>query len=232
MTFQTFDSFKSLKYFCKTFDRQYQCKTTFTSMTLNEIRTLIKRPYEHDYVTGLVETMFKDKTTVLSNDYSVPESPIGKLNSFYLINQDLTHFKRFYSAVCISLFDDDYVLHPGSTRLLYSEIYHDPIDVMITDYSQNPRTFIPTKILYDSANTVLHYGNSQDLLDQHVPKKFRERDVHFKQLVDSKVDQNLFSYHKPREIFPPRIFKIEQGEITVNSLVILRYSKKQWRLVL
>jgi hypothetical protein len=232
MTFQTFESFENLKLFCNEFDKKHNCLTTFSQLTLNEIRSVLNRPYEHNYITQLVETMFKDKSVVFSNDLSVPESPIGKLNSFYLIINDILTSKNFYNPICISLFDDGYIIHPGNTRLLFSEIYPHPVDVMITDYKKTPCHFKQSVINFDKQNNQLFFGYSKDLNNPYVPKHYRQRDIYFKQIVDSRVDKNDFSYHKPREISPPRIFQLKKKQITVNEKVIMRCIKKQWRLVL
>lgn len=231
MTFQNFESFNTLKHFCQDFDKKYNCLTSFSQLSLQEIRIFLKKPYEHHYLNNLVETAFRDKTVVYSNDFTVPESPLGKLNSFYLISKDVLASKKFDNPICISLFDDGYILHPGNTRLLFSEIYHHPVDVMITDYKKL-KTHFNSVDIHLSQNHVLHYGHSLDPNDQHIPKHFRQRDIFFKQIVDSRSDNNDFSYHTPREISPPRIFQLKKREILVNEKVILRKIKKQWRLVI
>lgn len=231
MSFMPFDSFQSLKSYCDKFDNLHGCKTIFTTMTLNYLREFLNKPYENDYVDQLVEQMFAKQTVVFSNDLTVPESPIGKLNSFYLINLDLINKKKFYSPISLTMLPSKFVLHPGSTRLLYSHLYNDPVSIMITDYrgtgllDSDDFNFIPEQ-------SVLHCNHSRDSTDPYIPKKYQSEDCWFKQLVDSKIDRNNFSFHVPRNIKPPRIFQLKHKLITANDMPILRYSKKHWRIVL
>lgn len=231
MSFITFDNLQNLKAYCENFDQMHGCDTIFTTMPLEQLRDLLNRPYEHEYLNQLVEQMFSKKTVVFSNDLDVPESPIGKLNSFYLINCDLRNNTGFYSPMSVTLLQDRSILHPGSTRLLYSHLYTQPVSVMITNYTKNKITG-NDNFCFDPARSVLHSNHSKDPSDPYIPKKFRNQDCWFKQLVDSKVDTNNLSYHVPRQIKPPRIFQLQRKTVTANNVPILRYIKKNWRIVL
>lgn len=231
MSFTHYSSLTELKNYCADFDIQHGCKTIFTKMTLKCLRQFLNKPYEHTYVDSLVKQMFEEQTVVFSNDLSVPESPIGKLNSFYLINQDLKNNRKFYSPISITLLPDRYILHPGSTRLLYSHLYTAPISVMITDYT-NRVSESTTEFDFNPMQSVLHSGYSKDLSDPYIPRGFRTEDCWFKQIVDSRLDYNDLSYHLPRKIKPPRIFQLRDKLITANNVPILRYVKKHWRIVL
>jgi hypothetical protein len=231
MSLINFSCLNELQSYCAEFDTQHGCKTIFTKMTLEYIRQFLNKPYEHTYIDNLVKQMFAKSTVVFSNDPSVPESPIGKLNSFYLINQDLKNNRKFYSPISITLLPDRYILHPGSTRLLYSHLYTAPISVMITDYT-NRSLESPNEFDFNPTQSTLHSSYSKDPSDPYIPSKFRTEDLWFKQIVDNRVDYNGLSYHVPRKIKPPRIFQLRDKQITANNVTILRYIKKHWRIVL
>jgi hypothetical protein len=231
MSYINFSSLNDLQSYCAEFDTQHGCKTIFTKMTLEYLRQFLNKPYEHDYIDGLVQQMFAKSTVVFSNDLNVPESPIGKLNSFYLINQDLKSNKKFYSPISVTLLPDCSIMHPGSTRLLFSHLYKDPVSIMITDYTRECLE-VNRDFDFDPVQSVLHSGYSQDTNDPYVPKNFRKIDCWFNQIVDGRVNFNDLSYHVPRKIKPPRIFQLRNHLVTANDVPILRYSKKHWRIVL
>lgn len=231
MSFTHYSSLTELKNYCTEFDLQHGCKTIFTTMTLEHLRQFLNKPYEHAYLDKLVKRMFEKSTVVFSNDISVPESPIGKLNSFYLINQDLKANKKFYSPLSLTLLSDRFILNPGNTRLLYSFLYKEPVSVMITDYT-NSSLESTNDFDFDPTQSILHSSYSKDTSDPYIPSKFRTEDLWFKQIVDNRLDQNDLSYHVPRKIKPPRIFQLRNKLVTANDVPILRYVKKHWRIVL
>jgi len=231
MTFRIFDNFAAVKDFCKEFDAGNNCTTNFTRISLNEIRTLINKPYEDYDIQQLATIPFENRNTVFSNDMDVPESPLGKLNSLFLMARSIRAGRRFFAPMSIHIFPTDIVVHPGNTRLMFSHLYQLPVDLMITDYTNNVQVR-QKPINYDPTITTMHFNDCCDTTDRYIPKHLRGRPFWFKQMVDHVTNTHNMSFHVPRTIDPPRRYEKTKNAIMVNDEVVLRLVKDTWRLVL
>jgi hypothetical protein len=230
MTFQVFKDFDALQSFCDSFDEEHDCNTFFTRIPFEEIRTVLNRPYEHEDIHTLATVPFEKRSIVYSNDLDVPESPLGKLNSLFLMMQSLRHKRKFFAPMSVCIYPEDVVVHPGNTRLLISHLYHHKVDIMITDFT-NTLDIRQKKILYNPNLTSLHYNHCQ-ADDQYMPKHFRGRPYWFKQFADHVTNTGNMSFHVPRTIDPPRKYEKIADTVLVNGDVILREIEGVWKVVL
>jgi hypothetical protein len=231
MTFRIFDNFAAVKEFCTEFDSGNGCTTSFTRISLNEIRQLINKPYEYYDIQQLATIPFENRNTVFSNDIDIPESPLGKLNSLFLMAKSIRAGKRFFAPMSIHVFPTDIVVHPGNTRLMFSYLYLLPVDLMITDYT-NSIQVRQKPINYDPTLTTMHFNDCCDTTDRYIPKHLRGRPFWFKQMVDHVTNTHNMSFHVPRTIDPPRKYEKIADTVLVNGDVILREINGVWKVVL
>jgi hypothetical protein len=93
-----------------------------------------------EYVDTIVKQkvlpLFKHKNALMSNDIGIDHGGIGKLNSIYLMKTDLLNGIDFKYPISITSFDkNNFVIHPGGTRMMFGEIYKKPIQIIVTDYT-------------------------------------------------------------------------------------------------
>lgn len=234
MRFDKFKSVNELKQFCIDFDTENSTQTYFTELTLQEIRNITQEGYyEYDYLKEIIVQTFKLGNKLYSNDSRLDRSYIGKLNSFYLITKDIRAGKKFYSPMSLSIMpDDNKILHPGKTRLLYSEVYNDPVQVMITDYKNKTLKYNNCDFVWDHDIQVLYSSHGQDYSDPYVSAHFKKYNLPFKTITDQRLDSDLTSYHDPTQIDPPRCFEFINNDVYINGELILKKFGMVWRLVL
>tara|TARA_B110000503_G_scaffold140887_1_gene232959 strand:- start:822 stop:1529 length:708 start_codon:yes stop_codon:yes gene_type:complete len=234
MTVEKLKTVKEVEDFCKEFDNKYKTTTYFTELDLTTIFKIIKQNTDFSkQIRVMIGQVFKYGNNVYSNDLRLNTSYIGKLNTFYLIIKDIKLGKRFYSPMSISLFKDGTsILHPGNTRAMFYEIYHNPIQCMITDYNQTPMKFFPCNFTWNPEAQGLHWGYSQDRLNPHIPNGFKNQDLYFKEISDIRLDKQDFSFHQPRMIDPPRFFELKNNTVYINDVAIVRLINNKWKIVL
>lgn len=234
MRFDKYTSVDQLLDFCAKFDVENSTQTHFTELTLKEIRNITNNGYyEYDYLRKLLGQTFNLDKKIYSNDARLNRSYIGKLNSFYLMTKDLRAGKKFYSPMSLSIMPDKVnILHPGKTRLLYSEVYNDPVQIMITDYCNDHLKFDTCEFAWDSNIQVLYSSHGQDHSDPYVSAHFRKYNLPFKTITDQRLDKNDASYHDPTQVDPPRCFELIRDSVYINGDLILKQIGKNWTLVL
>lgn len=235
MRLDKFDNINQVKDFCKVFDHENNTKTYFTELSLQEIRNVVKGDQygQYEYLRTIIAQTFSFEKKVYSNDPRLNRSHIGKLNSFYLMTNDIRTGKKFYSPMSLSIMPDGHkILHPGRTRLLYSEIYSDVVQIMITDYSNLNLDYKPCDLFWDPEVQVLYSSHGHDYNDPYVSSHFRKYPVAFKTITDHRLDTDKLSYHDPTQVSPPRCFELIKNCVYINGDLILKQKGKYWRLVL
>ena len=96
--------------------------------------------YTNEILTDRINATFNGKTGIKTNKRNdVSEAMIGKINSMYLMKKDILNGVDFRDPMCASLFvNGNRPVHPGGTRMNWSEYYTKPIKLLITSYVGEP----------------------------------------------------------------------------------------------
>jgi hypothetical protein len=215
--------------------------------------------YINNMMLKKAATLFDNKNVVYSNDEGLTGSMIGKLNSVYLMKQDILADRPFRDPISISAFvNEEFTIHPGGTRLMFTDVYHKAIPVMITDYTGTLQDDCPdiellpyTEFNFSFKNVNLQYIKMMSS-DKYCPTAYDKSlnpllydNKGFKTGEDTRViqavkeiraknswDENL-TYHKPLLVTPPRRFELtDNGDaIEVDHLEIMVKINKQWNII-
>lgn len=246
------------------FDLNYKTYTYYCELTLKEIwdNFLVKNHYNNrwsadtlnDYTHNIVEQkilpLFKEKNKVYSDDIGIDQGGIGKLNSIYLMKNDLCNGIDFVYPISISFFDENSsVIHPGGTRMMFGNIYNKPIKTVITDYTNTifkTHPHLPLKkyetINYNFSTNPLIYvevpSNHEDC-----PSAFNKvlntysigknaKVLYIKELVDYNITLPDHSYHRPASIKPPRKFFLKNNKIYVDKMLLIIKDNGKWKITI
>lgn len=238
--------------FIKEFDAEYDTTTYTADLTLRQVWDnfhIKMHPWSryyadtvHDYINNTIVSraadLFKDKNVVYSNDPDVKESMIGKLNAVFVMKTDILAGRPFADPISICVFDgDESTVHPGGTRLLFTDTYHETIPTVITDYTGEALDNFPDlglrpygEIEFDFSKTQLEYGmfDSSDkscpsaydkalnppLEDGSMPVNKIAKIV--KQVTDYTVVAADRQFHNPQVVWPPRRYELTNNGNTIE----------------
>lgn len=265
-TIENNDHFSEL---CRKFDTKYGTSTYVTSMSLADIwnnfmiRNSPDQRYYADTITdyiseiinGSASSLFRHTTVVYSDDKDVSASDIGKMNSIYLMIQDINNGTPLKNPLSISAFPNgSFPIHPGGTRLMFSDVYHRKMPVMITDYTgniigkfSNIRFCDHSDIEFDFASTRLTHieirsddkycsvaydkALNPSAYDEYgIPEDKPRIYETIHQIVDYEIQLDDYTYHKPKEVYPPRKFEYDRSSerIVVDDISILKKIQNRW----
>lgn len=227
---ETYEQFVEL---CDKFDSFYQTKTYITYLTLKEINDKFVNRDIYNYLENLIANLFSSKYTVYSNEPWLSNSHIGKINAISKIVDDIRCGTGITAPMSMSWFGKTrYGVHPGTTRILFADVYYEKIPLVITDYTNKFKQkhkwldlVEPNQIVEQSIIGMKFAIDSTSLPDS--PKAYRDvaKNTVFKELND----HNDF-YAKPTLANPPREYKLVDNKLYVDNICYACYSNKQWNL--
>ena len=228
------------------FDNRVGTRTVWARLTMRQIYDHILKEDswgDVDYqIKRWVTHAFSIKNSFWHDDMDIPQSRIGKMNSIWLIIQDIKAGKLFHSPLCMSLFANGKTpIHAGGTRLILADVYKRKIDLCVTDYRGDIRTRYPNikwkdidKYDYDFSN--LHEFN-EDITGQQTCKTYSDpasgESILIKQITTFMVPTtNMYNYHHPRIVDTPRHFLMEDNMISVNGDCIAKLDNGIWKIII
>ena len=213
------------------FDRRVGTKTVWTKLTMFDIFEKILGEdswWDIDYqIQKWVDRAFSIKTEFTQDDLDIHQSPIGKMNSIYLMLNDIKNGKI--------------PIHPGATRLILADVYNKPVDICITDYNNNVRKRFPNIKFWEVEDYYFDFSDGMHELHEdwtwtgHCPTyaDATDVDVQIKQISTYMIPTtNDFSFHHPRDITTTRKFCLKDNCITINDMPIAKKIDNLWKIVL
>lgn len=240
-------NYKHLSKLSKSFDKRFKTKTYWAELSPYDIVSKLHNETDPSLSISkfiqekIINRSFVYKNEFYSNDYEILESPIGKLNSLYLLMQCET----FRLPMSISLYKNgEVVIHPGGTRILLAGYYTKPVPCYITYYDNIPITnryknieFISLDDYYiDLPHPDGQFNYWESFTRFEDPKEYTRRakgeDLPFKQIIDltPETGDNKNTYHDPRDNNPPRHYIMKDDKIYVDGLCIIEKHKETWVL--
>jgi len=131
-------------------------------------------------------------------------------------------------------------IHPGSTRLILTDVYDSKIDLCVTDYRGDIHTRYPTikwknldEYDYDFSN--LHEFN-EDVTNQQNCKTYANaalcENIQIKQINTYMMPTtDMYNYHHPRIADTPRHYLMENDTISVNGDCIAKLDNGLWKIL-
>jgi len=253
------------------FDSRNGVTTYSANLTLRQIwdNFLIKNPedtryyaddidhYVHYIMVDMIEHLFSDgRTERTSDDPELTTWDIGKCNSLYKIKCELESGMPIRNPICITALKNGlFPIHPGGTRLMYSDVYHATVPVMLTDQTgtlirdYSHIQFNPIEELnfeFEHSGLAVQYSQTEEA---QCPTAYRQcyniikdeqgeyiskmmPSIEIQQVVDYLVDAPDYTYHKPKLCNPPRVFKYdkENDRVLVDGKSILKRVNGLWAL--
>lgn len=250
------------------FDRVYSTMTYVADLSLREIwdEFMVKNSpdqrwygntpaeYAHEIIASKIADTFTDRNIVYSDDVDITGGMIGKFNSLYLMKTDINNGKGFYNPISISNFENGQSsIHPGGTRLMFSDIYHGKIPCILTFYGDNNTTlenlqplenfsfsFGASPLMMVTSSTDSPYASSAHdkalnaHLYDHTGKVIPgDRIIKpYKQIVDYHIQDKDYTYHRPTTINPPRKFELRGDNLYGGDMLLATKIEDIWKIVL
>jgi len=206
-------------HFCKLsdkFDKEYTTKTYFYYETLqNVIDTYLPNYQNHKEYW----------------DYTIEKAKTDEWYGFVHFNNLMTFANSFQQfgprvmdPICISLFRDKTVPHPGNKRLrILAPYLKRPVPVMITDYRRKLDPIPLQSFDFDPRHHEYWFGATH-FADKH-ELKYKE------------IQSNMLRYNDPSFSFKDRlkgerIFKVHDDVVTCNDVVIMERKNEEWQMTI
>jgi hypothetical protein len=232
---QKIKSYQHFLNLTKEFDDFYNTKTYASFLTLKEIDNLLVNVNAPAQLSKLINQLFVDNTIVFSNEKWLNDSHIGKINALSKIIDDIRNGIGVTSPISVSWFTNyKLALHPGTTRLMLSEVYHDKVPVIITDFAGNfPATFSNVEfftvdtVTVDQVVGVDFSVDSTSLPDSSgTYRRAAPKNTTFKELTD-----HCSFYACPTLADPPRRYELLDNKLYVDNICYAQYNNA-WQLII
>ena len=239
----------------KDFDQRFQTRTYIGFDSLANIKEKFpmlsdkpKRPNElfvHGRIMHNIKLLFldKQKKVVKSEDFMVKdtrESPrpfeLHFFNSVYRFLIDIRAGKGLYGPLSVSRFINGHrQIHPGSHRLIMSEVYKEPMMFVLTDYNTQ-RDLVKTKKvgeLYHPEHTWYDWRRGRWCLREmnynQVYWQSTQREKKYKDIIDQLTDDDEHSFHKPE--LADRKYVLKEDHVIVNGIPVCEKIDGYWKIV-
>jgi len=227
------------------FDQRWNTTTRWCSITMNDINQKILKEdtwWDVDYNIRKWEKVFDIKSNFRHDDLDIPQGPLGKMNSIWLMLNDIKNGQDFYSPICMSLFQNgNKPIHPGGTRMILADVYTDPVHLCVTDYNNNLETEYPDITWYTVDDYYFDFSHLHELYEDtttdgncrtYTQEALGER-IRIKQICTYMMPTtDTFNYHAPRTAETPRYFKLENDIISINDMPLAKKTDGIWNIVL
>lgn len=244
------------------FDETHGSTTGYAEMTMQEIWDHFLAPddknlrywansmedYVHRILRQRVTSGFADRNSFWSNDATADEPCMGKLNALDMMRQDIKSGKGFVHPISVlALPNGSTPVHPGQTRMMWYAHYTETVPVIVTEMPGAPR-FKDLRLIsempdvFEGENLSFKTGMTDD---PNMPAHFNkaaniDEEIHVayfvKEVTDyfPRDDAEPYTYHQPREAWPPRFFEKRDNEIYIDEslIAVLDGDEPRWRLVL
>lgn len=235
------------------FDRAHGTQTYVANITLKEIwdhfvakndfrkRWLVQTTQE--FTDKIIEMranqIFAQKDVVYTNDPEYDFKIHGHYNSMYMLRNEIRNKKGLICPISLSKNKEgDFIIHPGTTRMLFADVYHEKIPVVITNYhsekiehpliSQNMND-----IHFNFAKTpvflIQFYHNTIPIYDG-VHRNFKPYAV--KELISLHTKDPNFT--KSNTLDKPRKFVIskDRQQIYIDDELMFKKTDGTWRIII
>ena len=227
------------------FDKEIGTKTFWCRIPMKNIYSDIlfeDSCWDIDYQIKKWENVFSIKQEFYQDDLDIPQSQIGKMNSIWLMLNDLKNNKKFYSPITMSLFKNgNKPIHPGTTRLILTDVYDYPVDLCITDYIGNIREKYTGIKFFDVEDYFYDFSNGLHELHEDITSSgwcptyasnTDEKDLRIKQISTyMQPTTDMFNYHHPRQAETHRKYCLKDNIISVNDMPIAIKKDNIWQIV-
>lgn len=206
------------------FDTKFNCTTSLFQMTLKEINYYFLKRNIHDYLTALVSGIFLNSNHIYSNDAQLAVDDTIKMYTFYKIVKDLQNNIGMLHPINLHYFGQNRVgVHPGNSRLNFLHQYFQPVDVVLTDYTNTYKNNHSSNDI-DFGNKNLSFMSS--MLEDNRPRSIfnvsRNSNTVYKEC------KHIPTTNVWRNVQENILYCLLDNKVYVNDTVVLYKKKNKW----
>lgn len=183
-------------------------------------------------INYIIETLFKDKNTVVSNEPGLTDRDLEKINTFDVLLHSINEH-GIKNPLSLNYFKTKrWGTHPGNSRLFFEDYYTKDVLSMITDYSGTLKedyphmTFIDLKdIEFDISNLYLLFKSTVDGTPNSIRIPSGLDYIEYKELTND--DAKVLS--DPTKLKIPRVYELKKDKyVTVDDNIVLEKRNNIW----
>lgn len=245
MNIQRLHTWENYLELCGAWDQAHGTTTYSCQLTLEQLAQHFEGqhypPGDLDYSIRKYIKSFDVRNPYTNIDMDIDQSPMGNMNSVYLMSRDLLAGKQFHDPVSVSLLPNGATpCHPGQTRMLFVLVYHQPLTVYVTDYNGDaldrydflqPLEANPYEFMPEHALLTANVSKPSPAFDYY-HQQAQGADIEVKQISNLTMT-NEISYHNPRLVNQkPRVFECHGNSVSVDGVTIFRLRGDLWETVI
>lgn len=187
-------------------------------------------PYAIDYI---VNTLFKDSNTVISNDAGLTGRDLEKINTFDVLLRSINEH-GIKNPLSLNYFKTKkWGTHPGNSRLFFEDYYTDEVLGMVTDYSNTIKEDYPHLDFLELDDCEFDISELHVLFKSTIdgtPNTIRIPSgvdyIEYKELTEGPY----LELGDPTKYDPPRVYQLKKSKyVTVDDNITLEKSNGTWK---
>jgi len=220
-------------------DKRMSTNTYVVHMTLNEINdSFFKRDIQ--YLLGKeIEKPFQDETgkvtknTIYSSDPDQTGRRLEKINSFHVLYNSIKEMGVKHPLSINYFKSGKFGMHPGNTRLYFSNFFKEKIYSVIADYTGTIKQDYPENLFYnvdeisfDVSDLSLILHDAKQSMPGSIIGPAEESDFEYKEITE--VPDQLLADPTRHKI--PKMYQLKKNNtvLTVNDQIILQKTNSMW----
>lgn len=225
-----------LKKLCQNFDKKNNTLTSFGQITISDIFKYILHKDEclhvHQHIEGCFQNSFQfvDREVFSANIEGLGLLQTKSLIFFqavYTLKKDIKKGKKIEDPICITGFDNlEYKIHPGSKRICLGSIYKDPINVIMTEYTETKKDVLD----YSKFDVDFSRGDYRfrigDFNKGFHPNDHQRKDCEFKDILRQDIS-TVYDHINKKNIF----YLKSDKEIYANDMPIISKENGYWKII-
>lgn len=180
----------------------------------------------------IIETLFKDKNIVVSNEPGLTHRDLEKINSFDVLLRSINEHGVKYPLSLNYFKTKLWGTHPGNTRLFFENYYTTDVLGMITDYSGTIKDDYPhltflalSECEFDISELHILFKSTIDGTPTTIRVPSGVDYIEYKELTDGPP----LELGDPTKYNPPRVYQIKEDKyVTVDDNIILEKINDKW----